>query len=266
MKGLEQKALEFATKKHEGQYFIDGTNRPYIEHCEGVYIHLLTYLPDNIEKRDIIGATALLHDTLEDTDTTYEELLENFGKEVADNVKALTKDEKLPYQDRLQDSINRILATSKEAQMVKLADRYFNLLDIPNTWGYEKCKNYVEEGRLIRDSLGESNLTLRNLLNNNIKKYSKKLERKYKEGEFMEYFMYEEKLHAYDNDTTFTLVFNRGKWEISQLSYAELLHENARMQPLTASEAKLMAKVSPTAVIESIKKTLNYEEERNPLE
>lgn len=176
---LDKKALQFALNKHDGQVFNDNTGRPYIEHCKSVYVNLFTYVPDSIEKRDILAATALLHDTLEDTNTTYDEILRVFGKEVADNVLALTKNKELPHEEQMSDSLNRIINTSKEAGMVKLADRITNITKLHPLWDYKKSMNYLKEADLILNTLGDVNNNLAEKLKKLILEYEKAINKKF---------------------------------------------------------------------------------------
>lgn len=83
---ITAKADAFAAEKHRGQERRI-SKEPYVEHCRRVSRTVSLYTPDT----NIIAA-ALLHDTLEDTETTYEELVKEFGAQVADMVRALTND------------------------------------------------------------------------------------------------------------------------------------------------------------------------------
>ena len=101
---------------------------------------------------------ALLHDTLEDTKVTYDELLSTFGKAVADGVLALTKNESLATkQEQMIDSLNRIKMQPMEVWMVKLADRITNLSAPPFYWTKEKKISYREEALLIHKELHTAN-------------------------------------------------------------------------------------------------------------
>ena len=107
--------------------------------------------------------SALLHDTIEDTDTIYEQLVETFGIAVADGVNALTKDEsigenllkKLKKERQMTDSLERIRQQPREIWMVKMADRIANLQPPPKNWKPEKINRYREETMLLHDRLKE---------------------------------------------------------------------------------------------------------------
>lgn len=109
---------------------------------------------------------SLLHDTIEDTDTSYDEIENKFGKDIAESVMALTKNEKLPKNEQIS-------TVGKEAAIVKLADRIFNLKDVPLNWDINKVDLYREEAVLILKELGFSNEYMANRLKKKIDCYKK---------------------------------------------------------------------------------------------
>ena len=123
---LIEKAYRFAEKKHDGQFRKSGD--PYISHCIGVgmIIAQLQAGPQTI-------CAGFLHDTIEDTDTTKDEIEKNFGKEVADMVEALTKVTRLSdYKNVEFTSENHrkifvAMANDIRVIIVKLADRLHNM-------------------------------------------------------------------------------------------------------------------------------------------
>jgi len=114
---------------------------------------------------------ALLHDTVEDTDTTIKELKENFGENIANAVSALSKDKNLPIDEQFTDNLNRIKKQPKEVWAVKLADRITNLQSAPRNWSYDKRKGYLKEAQIILDELGKSNDSLAKRLEAKISEY-----------------------------------------------------------------------------------------------
>lgn len=122
------KAQAFATDKHSSQFRRDGS--PYINHPKAVAKGVRKYKGDSKNIKDI-EAAAYLHDTLEDTDTTYEELLDMFGKVTADMVMELTSDKeeikKIGKTSYLQRKMQRM---SSYALVIKLVDRLHNLSDL----------------------------------------------------------------------------------------------------------------------------------------
>jgi (p)ppGpp synthase/HD superfamily hydrolase len=113
-----------------------------------------------VERPDLAVLAALLHDTVEDTHVTVESIAAIFGAPVARAVAALTKDSSLPAEERMSDSLRRILAEPPEVAMVKLADRIVNLAEPPPTWSYEKRSAYQREARSIAATLGHVSATL----------------------------------------------------------------------------------------------------------
>ncbi|WP_319759146.1 HD domain-containing protein [Maridesulfovibrio sp.] len=169
------KAWNFAAQKHLGQC-VPGTEKPYILHVGAVAMEVMSALavsPSDMDC-DLAVCCALLHDTIEDTETTYEKLEELFGKGVADGVTGLTKDKSLPDKKaQMSDSLERLKKLPHEAQLVKLADRVVNLQPPPSYWTKEKCAKYREEAKLIHEQLKDSNKMLADRLASKILNYKK---------------------------------------------------------------------------------------------
>lgn len=118
---LIHKAVEFATKKHAGQVR-KGTNIPYIVHPYDVMQLLKQY---NCKEEVIVAG--LLHDVLEDTNTTKEELEQEFSKEIAQLVQFETEDKTKPYKERKLEHMNQVKNAPLEAKIVNCADKLSNL-------------------------------------------------------------------------------------------------------------------------------------------
>jgi guanosine-3',5'-bis(diphosphate) 3'-pyrophosphohydrolase len=114
---------------------------------------------------------ALLHDVLEDTDTTEAEIKDHFGAAVAWSVWALTKDRTLPKAGRLLDSLRRIKECQQETWAVKLADRITNFQKPPGSWSPEKIAQYHREAKLIHIELKDGNQYLADRLEKEREKY-----------------------------------------------------------------------------------------------
>lgn len=128
MTALWMKAASFAAHKHHHQLRKDGRT-PYIAHPFRVAMIVRDLF--GLEDPEVLAA-AILHDTIEDTATDYDEVCEHFGRRVADLVGALTKDMRLPEEQR-EDRYDQQLAESTwEARLIKLADVYDNLSDSPD--------------------------------------------------------------------------------------------------------------------------------------
>jgi (p)ppGpp synthase/HD superfamily hydrolase len=145
----------FAAQKHLGQLY-PGSELPYLTHIGAVLLALLPALRENPEMdADLAICCALLHDTVEDTDTPLEEIARHFGDAVAVGVAALTKDKTKSKSDAMRDSLERIEKQPQEIWRVKLADRIANIGNKPPPyWTREKCLAYAEEGEMILQTLG----------------------------------------------------------------------------------------------------------------
>lgn len=168
-------AWDFACLAHRGQTYTgetDGVFYEYINHPAAVameVIHALAQHPDY--QGDVAVQCALLHDTLEDTATTYTQLRDIFGQPVAEGVKALSKDASLPKAAQMADSLQRIRQQPHEVWLVKLADRISNLQYIPPHWSVEKVAAYRQEAQLILATLGEASPVLAQRLEAHIRCY-----------------------------------------------------------------------------------------------
>ena len=173
-----QKAIKFAALKHvEQNQLVPGTNLPYVVHLSNVAMEILM-AAQNSPNFDVDFAVqvALLHDTLEDTSTTLEELIAEFGLTIAKGVLALTKNSTLPKSEGMQDSLQRIKKLQKEAWAVKLADRITNLQMPPNHWSNAKKIEYQKEAKLILEELKGGNAFLEDRLRLKIGEYEKYLQ------------------------------------------------------------------------------------------
>ena len=120
-----ESAQAFAQKKHSGQIKKDGVT-PVIEHLEGVVSRLKGL---GVNDEDVLCA-GWLHDVIEDTDTSFDEILNLFGKKTALLVLSLTKDKALPRKKRDSQYIKQLKAAPLEAKLIKLCDISSNLKDI----------------------------------------------------------------------------------------------------------------------------------------
>jgi guanosine-3',5'-bis(diphosphate) 3'-pyrophosphohydrolase len=172
-----QEAIKFATYRHiRKRQKVKGTKLPYVVHLSNVAMELLV-ASRNTRDFDLDYAlqVALLHDTVEDTDTTLDEIEEHFGSTIADGVLAMTKNTKLPKEMQIPDSLIRIKKMRNEIWAVKLADRIANLQAPPSKWHKGKVRKYQEESRLIHHALKDGNKFLAKRLYDVIKDYDKYL-------------------------------------------------------------------------------------------
>ncbi len=148
------KALAFAAYKHKDQRRRDVDASPYINHP----ISLADILCNEAHITDIETiCSALLHDTVEDTETTAEELEQAFGKTIRDIVMDVTDDKSLPKAARKQAQIDHAAHISDKAKLVKLADKISNLRDIlnnaPTDWSLERRQQYFDWACKVTDQV-----------------------------------------------------------------------------------------------------------------
>jgi len=169
---LYQKAITFAGEKHAEQK-IPGANSNYILHVSNVAMEIfVAYNHSANFDMNFAIQTAILHDTLEDTNTTFTELENEFGKKIANAVLALTKNEKLTTKtEMMQDSLHRINKLEKEVGIVKIADRITNLQKPPKQWNIEKIRKYYTEAKSIANELKNKNEYLNKRLLLKIEQY-----------------------------------------------------------------------------------------------
>ncbi|CAB3410699.1 unnamed protein product [Caenorhabditis bovis] len=169
---LVMKAAEFAARRHRHQKRKDNAT-PYINHPLGV-----AYILTNEAKvyDPITLAAAMLHDVVEDTKTTIEEIVENFGQEVADVVAECTDDKNLGKAERKRLQVENYGTHSHRAKLVHLADKLYNLRDLerklPIGWDKKRAKEYfVWSKEVVTQMKGTNNgleCQLDDVLNRNI--------------------------------------------------------------------------------------------------
>ena len=139
------KAAQFAAEKHKNQRRKDADASPYINHP--LALASVLAVEGGIENPDVICA-ALLHDTIEDTKTSAEELEAIFGSKVTGIVLEVTDNKNLDKAVRKEEQVRHAPYISAEAKLVKLADKICNLRDIlaspPSDWSAERKRAYFE--------------------------------------------------------------------------------------------------------------------------
>jgi guanosine-3',5'-bis(diphosphate) 3'-pyrophosphohydrolase len=148
------KALAFAAHKHRDQRRKDAEASPYINHPIALADVLVN--EGGVTDYEVLCA-ALLHDTVEDTATTHEELVDAFGSRVARMVAEVTDDKRLPKQERKRLQIEHAPHLSEGAKLVKLADKICNLRDVaehpPAKWDLARRRDYFEWAKRVVDGL-----------------------------------------------------------------------------------------------------------------
>jgi GTP diphosphokinase / guanosine-3',5'-bis(diphosphate) 3'-diphosphatase len=147
-------ALRFAADKHRNQRRKDREASPYINHPIDLAGILATEA--GVDDRIVLCA-AVLHDTVEDTGTTLEELTAAFGAEVSAVVAEVTDDRSLPREERKRLQEVHAPGASFRAQQVKLADKIANLRDLvrrpPAGWDVERRRAYFDWCKRVIDAL-----------------------------------------------------------------------------------------------------------------
>jgi guanosine-3',5'-bis(diphosphate) 3'-pyrophosphohydrolase len=137
-------AIAFAADKHRRQRRKDAEATPYINHPIAVAT-VLAVEGDVVDEATLL--CAILHDTVEDTDTTLVELAQHFGSEVADLVRELTDDKSLEKSERKRLQIEHAKESSLRAKQVKIADKICNVRDItvspPPNWPVQRRLSYL---------------------------------------------------------------------------------------------------------------------------
>ena len=152
--GLVLKAVQFATWKHRDQKRKDVKASPYINHP--VALAELLWTEGGVRDAVVI-ASALLHDTLEDTETSPAELKGAFGAQIAAVVEEVTDVKWLASKSRKRLQVARASRASLRAKQVKLADKICNLRDIlaspPKGWSLERKREYFDWSKKVVDQM-----------------------------------------------------------------------------------------------------------------
>jgi (p)ppGpp synthase/HD superfamily hydrolase len=153
---LLTRAADYAARQHIAQRRKGERAEPYINHLTEVAA-LLAEATGGDDVVLLMGG--LLHDTLEDTDATYEDLVERFGPEVAALVAEVTDDKSLPKEERKRLQIEKTAGKSRRAKLLKLADKTSNLRSLlaspPAGWSRQRLAEYVVWARdVVRSCRG----------------------------------------------------------------------------------------------------------------
>lgn len=165
-------ALDFAAEKHQFQTRKNKAETPYISHPIGVANNLMTV--GEVKDPDLIIA-ALLHDTMEDTQTTFDEISKLFGKQVSDYVRELTDDRNLSREQRKRLQVISASHKSTGAAQIKFADKLYNLTDLlnnsPEGWSRDRIDHYFEWAESVVNRLPASNPELKQAIDEVINQY-----------------------------------------------------------------------------------------------
>ncbi len=152
------RALAFSAHKHRKQRRKDSEGSPYINHP----IELMRVLAEEAGLTDPnLLAVAALHDTIEDTETTKEELVQAFGADIANTVLELTDNKSLPRSERKRRQIEYASRISRNGALVLLADKICNLRDIarvpPADWSLKRKQDFFDWAKQVVDNLPHAN-------------------------------------------------------------------------------------------------------------
>ncbi len=159
------KAVAFAAEKHRNQRRKDEAASPYINHP----IALTNVLANEGGIVDVsVLSAAVLHDTIEDTETTAEELETVFGARITSIVLEVSDDKNLEKHVRKQLQIDHAPHSSSEAKLVKLADKICNLRDLltspPADWSVARKIEYFDWAGQVAVGLTGAHPTLETIL------------------------------------------------------------------------------------------------------
>ena len=160
------RAMYFASHKHKNQRRKGEDQEPYINHPVEV-ANMLWHVGGVRDVNTIVAA--ILHDTVEDTDTTIEEIEKNFGQIVARIVEQITDDKTLPFKERKQLQIDRASTMLYEAKLIKLADKSSNVQSLiysPPSWPKITQINYCIQSKQVIDQIRGVNIELENKFDN----------------------------------------------------------------------------------------------------
>lgn len=163
-------ALKFAAEKHKDQRRKNAGATPYINHPLEVARLLIDV--GEVYDLDIIKG-AILHDTIEDTETTEQELIYNFGKSVTAYVVEMTDDKSLPKKERKMSQIINAPLKSSGASQIKICDKICNITDVthnpPAHWDLKRRKGYLDWAESVVDCLSGDNERLEKLFDERLK-------------------------------------------------------------------------------------------------
>ncbi|KAI6208280.1 HD domain protein [Aphelenchoides besseyi] len=164
---LVLKAADFAARRHRLQKRKDVKQTPYINHpigmsCTHSYRHWRR-----------TRSPALLHDTVEDTKTTEEEIEREFGAEVRSIVTELTEDKTLPREQRKKIAVEKADQLSSKARVIQLADKLYNLRDLERAtlFGWRHVREYVDWSRELVQKIRNTNEAIEAELDDTINRF-----------------------------------------------------------------------------------------------
>ena len=152
------KAVEFAAEKHRNQRRKGVEASPYINHP--IQVAELIARVGEVDDVEVLIA-AVLHDTVEDTETTFEELEQKFGSIVRDLVAEVSDDKTLPKAERKRLQVEHAQHMSVRAKLIKIADKACNVRDValspPEEWDMARRNAYLGWAHQVVDGCRGTN-------------------------------------------------------------------------------------------------------------
>jgi GTP diphosphokinase / guanosine-3',5'-bis(diphosphate) 3'-diphosphatase len=171
-------ALKFSADKHAKQRRKGPEDTPYINHPIEV-AEILINVAAVSDTNTLVAA--LLHDTIEDTDTRQDELESLFGSSVLALVMECTDDKSLPKAERKRLQVEHAPHKSPQAKLIKIADKISNVRDIvkgpPVDWSLDRIREYLDWSERVVSGLRGENSELDELYDTSLKSARKRLER-----------------------------------------------------------------------------------------
>jgi guanosine-3',5'-bis(diphosphate) 3'-pyrophosphohydrolase len=161
------KAIRFASLKHNNHRRKDADESPYINHPIAV-AEMLCRIGKVTDMATIIAG--ILHDTIEDTDTTPEDLQKEFNSQICSVVEEVTDDKGLSKEDRKRLQIENAHHKSLRARQIKLADKICNIQDLavspPSDWSEDRKIEYIRWSMDVINEIRGTNADLENYFDN----------------------------------------------------------------------------------------------------
>jgi (p)ppGpp synthase/HD superfamily hydrolase len=162
------RAARFAAHKHSHQKRKGVSAAPFINHPLDVAAVLATV--GGVTDPAVLAA-ALLHDTVEDTDTSFDDIEREFGQDVRSLVEEMTDDRTVDSQTRKLLQVEHAPHLSTRAKLIKLADKLCNARDVsfdsPPQWSVQRCRDYVEWTKRVIEFCRGTNEALERLYDEN---------------------------------------------------------------------------------------------------
>ncbi len=171
------KAINFATRKHHGQVRKDQRGSPYVTHPIAVANAIWGL---GKVSNDLTLISAILHDTLEDTDTQESEIEELFGEEVLSVVLEVSDDKSQEKMERKRQQVIHAPHLSQAARLIKLSDKLVNCRDIlqspPKNWPIARRREYIQWAADVVAEIRGTNDALENAFDQMLRDAEEQLE------------------------------------------------------------------------------------------